>query len=225
MTLIDINMDCPHGNTVQGTLEEVCFLGLPCLKCCDDLGVDEVNVNSMTETVRQRTGNGPTRVQQARGPVQNPAPTDKQMAFLRSLRSERGIPATDPMPASKKDASTEIERLLAMPRRAAIITDEPNRPPLVGGTIMVNRDNKFIKIVQGKKGFYGKEWTGTGWEYAAGLLRGLVREINAEEAAKWGHEYHRCIFCTRPLSDDGDNRSVAVGYGPICAADRGLPWG
>lgn len=42
------------------------------------------------------------------------------------------------------------------------------------------------------------------------------------QAAKHGHLTGRCCFCNRKLEDE---RSTAVGYGPICADHFGLPWG
>lgn len=46
---------------------------------------------------------------------------------------------------------------------------------------------------------------------------------NPAEAAKaYGHLVGSCAFCGRRLDDQ---RSVGVGYGPICAEKYGLPWG
>lgn len=42
------------------------------------------------------------------------------------------------------------------------------------------------------------------------------------QAALYGHQTGHCCFCARELTD---KRSVAVGYGPICAEHFGLPWG
>lgn len=44
----------------------------------------------------------------------------------------------------------------------------------------------------------------------------------AAHAAAHGHKTGSCCFCNRELTDE---RSVAVGYGPICAGHYGLPWG
>jgi hypothetical protein len=44
----------------------------------------------------------------------------------------------------------------------------------------------------------------------------------AKVAAEYGHNTGCCCFCSRGLDDD---RSVSVGYGPICAKRYGLPWG
>jgi hypothetical protein len=44
----------------------------------------------------------------------------------------------------------------------------------------------------------------------------------AEFAAQYGHESGACCFCNLTLTDE---RSTAVGYGPVCATHYGLPWG
>jgi hypothetical protein len=44
----------------------------------------------------------------------------------------------------------------------------------------------------------------------------------AAAAAQYGHDVGACCFCRRELTDE---RSVSVGYGPICADKFGLPWG
>lgn len=41
-------------------------------------------------------------------------------------------------------------------------------------------------------------------------------------AAAYGHETSSCCFCSRELTDE---RSVKVGYGPVCADHYGLGWG
>ena len=47
-------------------------------------------------------------------------------------------------------------------------------------------------------------------------------EDPSAKAAAYGKETGICCFCCRELTDD---RSVSVGYGPICADNWGLPWG
>lgn len=44
----------------------------------------------------------------------------------------------------------------------------------------------------------------------------------ARVAGEHGRLTGRCCFCHHPLEDE---RSTAVGYGPICAGHYGLPWG
>ena len=53
----------------------------------------------------------------------------------------------------------------------------------------------------------------------------ICEEFNADPtdfAAKYGHRTGRCCFCSRLLTDE---RSTAVGYGPVCAESYRLPWG
>jgi Family of unknown function (DUF6011) len=63
------------------------------------------------------------------------------------------------------------------------------------------------------------------WQYSAGsvkVVRRSGRPITAAEAAALGHTTSFCCFCSLELTDD---RSTDVGYGPVCASKRGLPWG
>lgn len=84
-----------------------------------------------------------------------------------------------------------------------------------------------IKVSQAGRPYALKWDTDTeSWDYdsARGVIRKLTPEhlATAEDAAQFGHLYHRCVFCSRPLAKD---ESEAVGYGPDCAEKRGLPWG
>lgn len=47
-------------------------------------------------------------------------------------------------------------------------------------------------------------------------------ERPAQMAAAHGHATGSCCFCNKELTDA---RSVAVGYGPVCATKWALPWG
>lgn len=44
----------------------------------------------------------------------------------------------------------------------------------------------------------------------------------ARTASEYGKRHGNCCFCGRGLNDE---RSLTVGYGPICADHYGLPWG
>ena len=81
-------------------------------------------------------------------------------------------------------------------------------------------------------GRYGKLWYGRilrdgtfetmrPQEPIATRLRALAADPVAV-AAEHGRLTGRCCFCNHGLEDD---RSTAVGYGPICADHFGLPWG
>lgn len=50
----------------------------------------------------------------------------------------------------------------------------------------------------------------------------LFAKDPAGAAARFGRSTGACCFCGKTLTDE---RSVAVGYGPICADHYGLPWG
>lgn len=63
------------------------------------------------------------------------------------------------------------------------------------------------------------------WQYAGRRpLHGLTaaHKMTAKEAASFGALTGRCVFCDRELTDE---RSIEVGYGPVCAERNGLPWG
>lgn len=94
-------------------------------------------------------------------------------------------------------------------------------------------EGTYYKVVKGTNtgNWYAKEWVpdvpgdpGT-WKYAGRkpmhFLTALDR-VTGDEAARFGKTTGRCVFCSRMLTDE---RSIEVGYGPICAEREGLPWG
>jgi hypothetical protein len=66
--------------------------------------------------------------------------------------------------------------------------------------------------------------SGKGEEFFGALAGALMRLARspAEVAAEYGRLNGACCFCSLKLEDE---RSVAVGYGPVCAKNWGLPWG
>lgn len=64
------------------------------------------------------------------------------------------------------------------------------------------------------------------WEYEPGLIRkyGLcpATQATAAQAKAFAQLAGRCVFCSTPIDTP---ESTAVGYGPVCARKRGLPWG
>lgn len=91
--------------------------------------------------------------------------------------------------------------------------------------VYVLDDGTMITVYRTKRGFLaGKVWDGSSWAYETGAQRraGAGRKITADEAAAFGHATGCCVYCARDLTDD---RSVEVGYGPVCAAKHDLPWG
>lgn len=53
------------------------------------------------------------------------------------------------------------------------------------------------------------------------MLKALAEEPETV-AATYGQLTGSCCFCAKALTDE---RSVKVGYGPVCAGNYGLPWG
>lgn len=88
------------------------------------------------------------------------------------------------------------------------------------------KDGLYFKVVQSPDTgrWYAKRWEGS-WDYEGRApLYSLTVENRAtsEQAAHFGQLYGLCVFCTRTLTDE---RSIEVGYGPVCAERENLPWG
>lgn len=89
------------------------------------------------------------------------------------------------------------------------------------------KEGSYFKVVQSANtgNWYAKEFVDGEWEYRGRKpLHNLTVEdrVSAEDAAKFGHVTGQCVFCSRKLTDE---RSVTVGYGPVCAERESLPWG
>lgn len=115
-------------------------------------------------------------------------------------------------------------------RTAPKAADQAPTIELEHGRVYATADGRFVKVAESKTGnVYGKLWVGPAWndwEYSGkAILREITRTLTADEAAAWGHDHARCVFCSTKLAKEGDGKSVDVGYGPICAEKYGLPWG
>jgi len=62
------------------------------------------------------------------------------------------------------------------------------------------------------------------WVTAKGKIHELGNDTKCtpEEAHAFGKMVGRCCFCSLPIDTP---ESVSAGYGPVCAANKGLPWG
>jgi hypothetical protein len=108
-----------------------------------------------------------------------------------------------------------VDRLAAGP--APTVTVEPG--------VYVLDDGTLIAVYTTRNGHLaGKVWDGRRFSYETGAQRRAAtgRPITADEAAAFGHATGHCVYCARELTDD---RSVEVGYGPVCASKHNLPWG
>lgn len=112
-------------------------------------------------------------------------------------------------------------------RRAYDAQANAPKVDLEAGKVYTTADGRFVKVTLTRAGRQiGKvRLDEGGWEYVPGVLKHITGPVTAEQAAAWGHDHDRCVFCGRDLTDDGAGRSVEVGYGPVCAEKHGLPWG
>jgi hypothetical protein len=94
------------------------------------------------------------------------------------------------------------------------------------GTVNITDGRPF-----GENIWYGRVDPGGQWAPSKtvdprtlGQLATLLKKLSADPvntAAEYGKLVGRCCFCGSPLTDD---KSVSVGYGPVCAKHWGLPW-
>jgi hypothetical protein len=85
----------------------------------------------------------------------------------------------------------------------------------------------YYKVVSGTNTgrWYAKMWDGEEWAYEGQRpLHHLTaaNRVSADQASQFGAVTGRCVFCSRKLTDE---RSIEVGYGPVCAERENLPWG
>jgi len=122
-------------------------------------------------------------------------------------------------------------------RRPAIVLGVPNtdltlRLSVAGPSASVpgslNVTNPDLIDERGRPTWYGRVLTDGTYrpsyaapEAVADRLRAFAADP-AGVAAEHGRLTGRCCFCNRGLEDE---RSTAVGYGPVCAGHYGLPWG
>ena len=159
--------------------------------------------------------------------------TDKQMYWATTLVARIDAPTATPVQVS---GIGRIRRMfdaaaskLKYPKIWLGTEAHPLRLSIAGptsrhaGSIMVTDGRPF-----GSNRYYGAI------DLSGNLKPGrdLTAEVSAElselgadpegKAGKYGRLTGNCCFCNTPLTDD---RSVAVGYGPVCAKNFGLTWG
>ena len=121
-----------------------------------------------------------------------------------------------------KASGLKFPKIVAMSPVGEIKLSVAGENARVPGSINVAEKGAF-----GEAKYYGrinKDGSFDGRNAPAELVS-YLREFAAkpaEMAALHGKQTGCCCFCARELTDA---RSVAVGYGPECAANYGLPWG
>lgn len=134
----------------------------------------------------------------------------------RGTLSERQVAAALSMRA--KCSSRDAARGAAAARPAAAAAAGP-------GLYMLDGDIYRIALNKAKTRAYAKRLVGQrSWAYAPGVVNRITDAdlVTTERAAEFGHHHGFCCNCGIPLTDD---RSLAAGYGPVCARNNGWAWG
>jgi hypothetical protein len=187
---------------------------------------------------------------QARGSL-----SEKQLFWVKELTKRaqaNAAPraqATTSTPAPAPQPAVTFPQILALfakaGSRAAIVFRTINSPVDHGAPIEFrlsvagerSQQPGSINVTDAAAGFenriwYGRITTSGAWQPSRKipaaeltLVAAALTRFDADPAAAaadYGHTVGSCCFCRRELTDE---RSVTVGYGPICAAKFGLPWG
>ena len=170
--------------------------------------------------------------------------SERQLPWFHKLALDLLPPAARPdyvpAPGAVQPLRIDLGVIRAMMDRAGTKLLRPKiKFVLEQGTIMVARAGKqsrtpgAIMVTDGRRfgenTFYGRVHNDGTWEAARTGCPAWVLEVlqglagnPAGFAAIYGKRTGQCCFCGLGLTD---GRSVAVGYGPICASNYGLPWG
>ena len=115
--------------------------------------------------------------------------------------------------------------------KAAAKAEAPTFNKVTEPGIYTDADSNLYKVQQAKTSgkLYAKAHNAAdnSWEYVGAkvIYNGTITaddKLTAAKAAEFGKTYGSCVNCSKLLTDD---RSVEVGYGPVCAANNGWPWG
>lgn len=111
---------------------------------------------------------------------------------------------------------------LTFAREGRKFTVNPAKPDGANpGALYVKADGQYLGKVLGGRFMSVRDAAPEAVQQAQTLLAEIAADpVNA--ARVHGHATGMCCFCARTLTD---GRSVAMGYGPICAEKYGLAWG
>jgi len=171
--------------------------------------------------------------------------SEKQLFWVRELtkRGEAKLSQTSqPSQAPAAPASTSFSRIVELfgkaGRRAVVVFRTQDgtdfRLSIAGEG---SQQPGSINVTDTSRGYDNRTWFGRigtngAWQPSRKLDARTIAQVEAaltafnadpaKAAAAYGHMVGSCCFCSRELTDE---RSVSVGYGPICADRFGLPWG
>lgn len=160
--------------------------------------------------------------------------SDKQMQWVDTLTQRATAPA--PLPTQQVNVQ-KIQDLFALAaqklRRVKVALQAASGQKVVftkagpmskyAGQVLITDgapfgSNKFFGRIDANGDFYATRSAGQD-------VQALVTEFAdnpAETAGRYGRLTGGCSFCNHKLDDD---RSLQVGYGPVCARRFGLVWG
>ena len=160
--------------------------------------------------------------------------SDRQMFFVEKIISDlRNPPKQEEMEVSvERIVEMFAQASLKMKRIKVVLKDSSGQKvqfKIAGpsskyaGQVMISDGGPF-----GEAKFFGRidmdgkfVMTKMTTDAIKQLVVGFAADPEAV-ASKYGRETGSCCFCCKGLKDD---RSVAVGYGPVCANRFGLQWG
>jgi hypothetical protein len=156
--------------------------------------------------------------------------SEAQVSFIATLCEQKGQDPAQYTNLTAVAASGAITTLKALPNVAKNTTNPRNTPvtavdPDVEAGSVHYANGTWFRVKKSQVGrLYALRFNGRGFEYDKGAITLLSAgtKVTAEQAAAFGHQYGNCVFCSKDLTDD---RSVTVGYGPVCAKNNHLPWG
>lgn len=153
----------------------------------------------------------------------NVTATDKQVAFITKLTTEKDWTAAPVAPAvqavlggvpvSRKEASSIIEALLAL----GYATSKPKAVPVADGFYVLADNIYKVQTSPNSGRSYAKVLNANGsFNFVPGGIAKLAKaeKLTLELAKKYGKLYGMCVICGRTLTDE---ESIAAGIGPICA--------
>jgi hypothetical protein len=158
--------------------------------------------------------------------------TPRQRPHVERLISERQQPRAAGVVVGTLDRLSTLFRAalehglrrprLTFAREGRKFTVNPAKPDGANpGALYVKADGQYLGKVLGGRFMSVRDAAPEAVEQAQTLLAEIAADpVNA--ARVHGHATGMCCFCARTLTD---GRSVAMGYGPICAEKYGLEWG
>lgn len=159
--------------------------------------------------------------------------SDKQIYFVEQIINRAEAPAPEVVQLSVTrildmfaNAAVTLRRIKVTLKDAAgqkVVFKRAGSTSSYAGQIMISDGEAF-----GTAQFFGRiELNGryVPSSKATDTIKALIKEFSEDPeatAGKYGRLTGGCCFCSKPLNDQ---RSLVVGYGPVCAKHFGLKWG